>query len=211
MPNIPSKPDKRAKSATTANPRMPAKPKSPDYDLDENVVADTAAQMKALGDPTRRAILDLVLERAATTTELAAALGRPKGTVDHHLKVLANAGMIRVVKTRKVRAMTERSWGRVARTIWFKPPGQGDVASCAMFVREALEEITATTPRHDDVPSFSSLRHARISTDRAAEFEGRLEELALEFASTERGGSTVFALLLSLYPTDQPILPDATS
>jgi len=98
-----------------------------DYTLEPVVRADTGAQLKALADPTRTTILDLVLERAATTTELAEALGKPKGTVDHHLKVLEKAGLVKVVRTRKVRAMTERFWGRTARTIIIEtPPGDAD-------------------------------------------------------------------------------------
>ena len=35
-------------------------------------------------------------------------LGLPKGTVGHHVKVLEKAGLVRVVRTRKVRALTEQ-------------------------------------------------------------------------------------------------------
>ena len=51
-------------------------------------MADQPHQLKALGDGTRMAILDLVLERAASVTELATALGKPKSSVAHHVDVL---------------------------------------------------------------------------------------------------------------------------
>ena len=79
----------------------------PDYELPDIVVADQPHQLKALGDRARMAILDLVLERAASVMELAAALGKPKSTVAHHVQVLQRAGLLRVVRTRKVRAITE--------------------------------------------------------------------------------------------------------
>ena len=41
------------------------------YELDETIVADSPARLKALGNPLRSLILDLVLERAMTVTELA--------------------------------------------------------------------------------------------------------------------------------------------
>lgn len=44
-------------------------------------------------------------ERAATVTELAAAVGRPKSTVAHHVKVLTEGELVRAVRTRRVRAM----------------------------------------------------------------------------------------------------------
>src|SRR5689334_8228581 len=89
----------------------------PDYELPDTVLADRPAQLKALGDRTRLTILDLVLERAATVSELAAALSRPKSTVAHHVEVLERAGLLRVVRTRKVRAVTEAYYGRTGRTV----------------------------------------------------------------------------------------------
>src|SRR5204863_9727805 len=73
------------------------------------------AQRKTLGHPLRNTILGLLHERAATVTELSVALERPKSTVAHHVKVLAEAGLVQVVRTRRVRAIEERFYGRTAR------------------------------------------------------------------------------------------------
>ncbi|MCU1401302.1 MAG: transcriptional regulator, TrmB [Acidimicrobiales bacterium] len=179
--------------------------------------------MKAIAEPTRNAIALLLLERAASTTELAIALGKPKGTVDHHLKVLARAGLVHVVRTRQVRAMTERFWGRTARTFMFESSSSSTPTSMWM-VRDALEEMSRVMPEtrqaEDDagpeqdgkngVPDtvFATFRHARIPADRAREFGERLYALSDEFVSAERGGDVMFGLLLTLYPTDLPILPE---
>ena len=195
---------------------------SPDYTLEPRVHATTPMQLKALADPTRRSIIDLVLDRAATTTELATALGRPKSTIDHHLKVLANAGLVRVVRTRKVRAMTESYWGRTARTIMFDTAIDGG-SPTAMFLREAMEEIgevesdgsgTVDVAAGEgegvagpEVVGYSTLRHARIPNDRMKEFIDRLDALALEFSGAERGGDKVFALLIAAFATNRPVLP----
>ena len=74
-----------------------------------------AAQLRALAGEPRLQIVALLRERAASATELAEAVGLAKGTVAHHLKVLERAGLIRVVRTRRVRALTENIYGRVAR------------------------------------------------------------------------------------------------
>lgn len=186
-----------------------------DYELEPTVVADTPAQLKALADPVRAMILDLVLDRAATTAELAEALGKPNGTVDHHLKVLQRAGLLRVVRTRKVRAMTESFWGRTARTIMFHgslaPPSTGEAADRghgSYFVAEALREWRAMPPQPADTPQFSTLRRARIAPERIGEFIDRLNALAVEFSETRRGGDTAFAMLLAVYPTALPTLKD---
>ena len=98
--------------------------------------------MKALGDPLRSTILDLVLERAMTVTELADALRRPKGTVAYHVDVLVDAGLLQVVRTRKVRAVEERFYGRTARTIMLDhAPGE------IPFFAEVLAEIDLDDPR----------------------------------------------------------------
>src|SRR5919201_6781195 len=90
----------------------------PDYELAEKMVITAPAQLRALADPLRDTILDLLLERAATVAELAAAVERPKSTVAHHVNVLVDAGMLRLVRTRRVRAIDERFYGRTARVFY---------------------------------------------------------------------------------------------
>ena len=89
----------------------------PDYELADRLVVTTPPQLRAIADPLRSTILDLLLERAATVAELAAAVQRPKSTVAHHVNVLVETGMLRVVRTRRVRAIDERYYGRTGRTI----------------------------------------------------------------------------------------------
>ncbi|MPZ54495.1 MAG: helix-turn-helix domain-containing protein, partial [Acidimicrobiia bacterium] len=86
----------------------------PDYDLDDTLKLTTPAQVRAISNPLRTTILGLLHERAASVTELAKALERPKSTVAHHVNVLADAGLLRVVRTRRVRAIDERFYGRTA-------------------------------------------------------------------------------------------------
>ena len=67
-------------------------PEIPDYDLDDMVVVTAPVQLRALSDDLRGSLLELVLERAATVTELAQAVGRPKSTVAYHVNLLVDAG-----------------------------------------------------------------------------------------------------------------------
>ena len=90
----------------------------PDYELAETIELTTAEQVRAISDPLRTTILGLLHERAATVTELATAVGRPKSTVAHHVKVLTEAGILQVVRTRRVRAIGERFYGRAARMFY---------------------------------------------------------------------------------------------
>src|SRR4029453_18822913 len=97
---------------------MPINPPVPDYDLLDTLELTPPAQVRAVGDELRTTILGLLHERAATVTELAGAVQRPKSTVAHHVNVLVAAGLLRVVRTRRVRAIDERYYGRTARMFY---------------------------------------------------------------------------------------------
>src|SRR4051794_41105776 len=97
---------------------MPGNSPPPDYDLADRIALTASSQVKAISHPVRTTILGLLHERAATVSELALALERPKSTIAHHVKVLAEAGLVQVVRTRRVRAIEERFYGRTARMFY---------------------------------------------------------------------------------------------
>jgi len=160
-----------------------------DYEIQDVVVVSTTAQLKAVANDTRMHILNLLMERAATVTQLAVALERPKGTVGYHTKVLEDCGMIRVVRTNKVRAMTEKYYGRTGRTILFEKAPKPD--DPMWFINDALRGMRRA--EGEPLPMFTS-RVARIPMDRAVEFSERIMELAEEFIAL-------------VYPTDHPAFP----
>src|SRR6185437_1483944 len=82
----------------------------PDYELAERIALTRPDQVKAISHPLRTTILGLLHERAATVTELAVAVARPKSTVAHHVKVLTEAGLVQAVE--------ERFYGRTARMFY---------------------------------------------------------------------------------------------
>jgi hypothetical protein len=69
---------------------------------------------EASADACQTNDLDLVLERAATINELATAVDQPPSTVAYHVGVLVKTGLFKIVRTRKVRAIDERFYGRTA-------------------------------------------------------------------------------------------------
>jgi DNA-binding transcriptional ArsR family regulator len=177
---------------------------APDYPLEDALEISDPRGLKAIVDRLRGRILALLAERAATTSELAAALGRPKGTVGYHLKVLEEAGLVHVVRTQQVRAVTAKYYGRTARTFVIRSLGEEEMDPFFM-VREAMAEWVL-----DDELGMSTLRHARIPRARAEEWTKRLNALAEEFAGQQPEGEEIFGLLLALYPTDWATLPQRT-
>ena len=137
------------------------------YDLDDIIRADSPARLKAVGNPLRALILDLVLERAMTVTELAARVRKPRGTVAHHVDVLVDAGLLKVTATRRVRAIEERFYGRTAHTIVFPDATtDGDLP----FVADARAEADLSDA---SCAGGFTLRHARIPAELADEFAER--------------------------------------
>ena len=176
---------------------------APDYELADEVVADRPEQLKALGERTRLAILDLVLDRAATITELSVALSKPKGTVAHHVEVLLRAGLLRVVRTRQVRALTESFYGRTGRTIHVTVPLTPGHPMGGMLAEALNEQI----PHVEGCGGGFTRRHARITTEQADVFAERVAELAAEFTRLPRGGTVVFGFVAGVYPTARGVLP----
>jgi DNA-binding transcriptional ArsR family regulator len=187
---------------------MPINTLLPDYDLVDLIEVNQPAQLRAMADPLRALILALLLERAATVTELALAAGRPKSTVAHHVKVLLDADMLRVIRTRRVRAIEERFYGRTARTF------QVGAVPTVAGLPEPLVDNDLTVAAAQSAAAYeadrlrSTIRYARIPAEQAKAFWTRVEAVTQEFLQLPRSGDTMFALAIGLYPTDQPTLPD---
>jgi DNA-binding transcriptional ArsR family regulator len=164
-----------------------------------------ADQIRVLFEDTRLVIADLLTDREATITELATALERPKGTIAHHVARMEEAGLVKVVRTRKVRAIEERFYGRTARTYLLNALPEAGVA-IDFFLRQALEELPV-----DKEEGFQTLRYARIPQERAHEWEARLGVLVDEFVTQPRSGRQSYGLLVALYPTDRPTLTEESA
>lgn len=181
----------------------------PDYELANRMTLTRPGQVKAIGHPLRTMILQLLHERAATVTELAQAVERPKSTVAHHVEVLTRNGLLRVVRTRRVRAIEERLYGRTARLfhVAAEPTSAGEKMPGDFndFEAAARESVQA----FEQGKLWGFIRHARISEDQASRFWGQMVELVDEFDRMPRSGETMYGFAIGIYPTDHPSLPTA--
>jgi DNA-binding transcriptional ArsR family regulator len=66
----------------------------------------TDALWSALGDPHRRAVLDLLRDRPCAVSELVDALGMSQPSTSKHLGVLRDVGLVRVRKEAQRRIYT---------------------------------------------------------------------------------------------------------
>jgi len=180
----------------------------PDYDLDEMIVVTAPEQLRALADDLRGTLLELVLERAATVTELAVAVDRPKSTVAYHVNQLVDAGLLKVVRTQRVRAIEERYYGRVARTVYIGAlSSDEDIAMVANI--DGLATAYGESRQAKEADDLRcTLVHARIPVEEVRAFWAEVQDVARKFAQIPRSGDQVYGFVAGLYPTDAPTLPE---
>jgi len=124
--------------------------------------------------------------------------------------VLESAGLIRVVRTRKVRALTEKYYGRVARLFVLKgdesmPEELRGGTLSALMLRQAADELVAV---HDEKVA-AALVNVRITEKDRRRFEQRLNRLVADYQKAESPDGERHALALALYRAS-PGLPPAS-
>lgn len=166
---------------------------TPDHDY---LDLDQHRQVKAFDHPLRHRIIGRLGQAPATVSVLAEEFGRPPGTVGHHTKVLEDAGLVEVVRTRTVNGITERWLARTAATFAF-PDEVGELRKGTWMLQQfgrAQQHAEAA----GDGPNLLTVRIARIPEERAREWYDRLLELAVEFSSEEPGGDTTYTAVFGL-------------
>jgi DNA-binding transcriptional ArsR family regulator len=170
-----------------------------DYEAEDTLLVDEPAQLRAMGDPFRTQLIQLLRDRARSTQEISEELSVPKGTVGHHLKVLERAGLIRVVRTRKVRAVTEKFYGRTARLFLFQTEDPADSrAISAVTLRQAANEVELAPL----VTGFGLVR-ARLTEKDLARFERRTKKLMDDFRAADQAGGIPSSLTGGIWATEK--------
>jgi DNA-binding transcriptional ArsR family regulator len=165
--------------------------------------------------PVRGAILRR-LKEPRTVAEVAAALGVPVTRLYHHVNKLEEFGLIRVVATRQVAAVTERRYQasgqsfRVARSL-FETSDERELSLAlgSLFdvaklgFQRAVEAGEYRVVDQIDERSFLSLGDLALSPDRRRELVLRLVALVEEYRSDldiDDPAAEHFALFVAAYP-----------
>jgi DNA-binding transcriptional ArsR family regulator len=161
--------------------------------VEEGIVTVTSSeQFKALGHPMRHRLLFALGRSEATISQLAATLGSNKGNVAHHLKVLADAGLVELAGTRHVRGGTEQYYRRAFERLQVENAGGPTEAA---FSAVAAEIATAESE------PFLTLRMIRLTPEHAERLTATLRQLADE--AEDGGDQPRHGLLLGLYKPAQ--------
>lgn len=123
--------------------------------------------------------------------------------------MLEKAGLIRVVRTRKVRAMTEKYYGRIARLFVLKAAGSlpdelrgGAIA--ALMLRQAADEVMASGAAEKDESAFV---HVRLRPADVRRFQRRLNRIVADLQRDEDPEGEMHALAFALFESTTVLPP----
>lgn len=95
----------------------------------------------ALADPTRRAILSMLLEDDMAVTDVAAPFSMSLAAISKHLQVLADAGLISQEKRGRVKWCKLEPDALRATTVWMQGFGQFEPVNLDAFERFLATEL----------------------------------------------------------------------
>jgi DNA-binding transcriptional ArsR family regulator len=184
----------------------------------ERMISDVET-LKALSDPLRLKILETMGTRATdawSAKELAATIGVPQTRLYHHLDVLLERDLIRVVGQRVVSGIIETRYRVAALSMRLDPKllaGDGEAregagAVLSTVLDSARAELTialrdaASRPGGTEAPDRPLVRRgmAMFTPARAAELRTRLDALIAEYdTDASDPAAESYGLLLALY------------
>lgn len=163
---------------------------------DDVAAVTTPEQFKALGHPMRHRLLFALGRGKATISQLAVTLGSNKGNIAHHLRVLADAGLVQPAGTRQVRGGTEQYYRCASRRLSYD-----DAATIEVTFRALAAEIAAAEPE-----PFVVLRTLRLTPEHAEQLSATLRDLADQ--AEDADDQPRYGLLIGLYQPAQPPSPE---
>ncbi len=143
--------------------------------LPETLRVTTDEQLRAVSNLTRHRIMAVLRFEPATITQIAERVGLAKRSSSYHVRLLERAGLVKVVRTRKVRGVTERYYAMAARTIALPDPGEG---APDVLMRHAVADLEASPT---DGEGHVRMAHLRLTEEQFAELGARLQALADEY------------------------------
>jgi DNA-binding transcriptional ArsR family regulator len=125
----------------------------------EDIAPDTGeldeALLKAISHPLRHRLLGLLDDRTASPNELARELGLPLGRVSYHIRLLADLGVIELVRTEPRRGALEHFYRAVTRG-WFSEEDWARLPRAARrgIVGQSLQRIFSDVTAAVDAGGF---------------------------------------------------------
>lgn len=180
---------------------------------DGQVEVGDLATLKVIADPLRLGLLT-VLTEPKTVKEAAAELGVPTTRLYYHLRVLEEHELVRVVSTRLVSGIEEKTYESIGSSWAISPElsasaieSSGVLASVISLVQAELSVALEEAPSDqfgdpDSGVPLLTLSRLAMDRDELIRFQDRMYQLVEEFActsSTPPPGKQMFHLFLAGY------------
>lgn len=156
-------------------------------ELPPTVNITTPLQFKAMSDPIRSKILAIIQNQPATAKQIATRLDASTGAIGHHLRVLEEAGLAKVVARRLVRGIVAKYYTRTGRIFMYASSAEenGNESAALTIVNRIREELIDTLKTETgEINAVLGFPHIRLSPERAEAYNKRfaalLEELTAE-------------------------------
>lgn len=114
----------------------------------KRTVTTSTEQARAIEDPARSKIIDLLYQKSLTAEQIAAQLKRSGyskalTTVRHHLDILKESGLIEVVKIEEKRGAISKYYGTTTKLLGYNAPEDFDIkySSAIEQVHRRLDDI----------------------------------------------------------------------
>lgn len=142
----------------------------------------TEQQFKAISDIVRSRILGVIQYQPLTAKQIAQRLRATPGAIGHHLHVLEEAGLVKVVARRLTRGIVASYYTRSARIFDYDLPPEVRGSAIRMDIAEKAhaELVDSTVSYEDDPLRCDAFPHARLSPERIREYERRFNALINE-------------------------------
>ncbi len=189
-------------------------PREPDAQL---VIAELET-LKILTDPLRTRLITLLRGGALTASQLAEQIALPVKKLYYHLGLLERHGTIRVVRTRVVSGITEKTYRASAHVFLFEkevfapvddelPPGLAQLFDSTRT--ELTQSYTAGSISSDEALPGAlhyGWNFRFVDEGTAAQFAERLDALYREFYALPDGprAGTAYRLFYTFFPTTHP-------
>lgn len=151
----------------------------------DEIVLETAQQIKALGNPLRQRILGLVTDAPCTNKQLATALDISPPRTHFHVRELLEAGLIEIVLERPKGGVIEKYYRAVARVIRLSQQAR-QFSGKDQLMQSSLEAIQqefmhASQYFQGELPEFKFTNEPmRISQERLDRIKTHLQGLTKE-------------------------------
>lgn len=183
--------------------------------MQERMEIRETQQIKAALHPLRRKIMGWLAENSpATPSQVARAIGTAANKVHYHMRILEKAGLVHLVETRQVGAVTELYFAAAARSYLISPSVHDEgfnmvLDAAAAEMKQLLIDFRRLGREPEDAPpgqkaSLVYFSRLRAESENQADIDNLAGNLKAAFArAAERYPGRLYRLAVLLVPTEE--------